>query len=70
MYDVHTNEELIDFHNKHDPLFARLLRETEGEKDENKFQIGIALMSLVLSGKVKIIQSPQGELLFEHQLPN
>ena len=70
MYDVHTNEELIDFDNKHDPLFARLLRETEVEKDENKFQIGVALVSLVLSGKVKIIQSPQGELLFEHQLPN
>ena len=70
MYDVQTNKELIDWHSKHDPLFARLLRETEREIDNSKFEIGVALVSLVLSGKVKIIQSPQGELLFEHQLPN
>jgi len=62
--------ELIELRMSYDSLFARLFNETKQETDPNKFELGSALVSLVLEGRVAIIQSPQGELLFEHNQPN
>ena len=63
-------EELYKFHMENDSLFRRLVIETENESDDGKFQIGFALMQLVMQGKVAISQDSFGELLFENNQPN
>jgi len=68
--DANYRKELYDWHLKNDVLFRRLLEETNKEPDNNKFEMGVALLTLVLDGKVRIIQNNLGEMLFEHNLPN
>ena len=63
-------KELLEFHMKYDPLFAELCAQTEKEKNDAEFQIGIALISLALEGKIRIIKDNFGELLFEKADPN
>ena len=68
--DANLRKEMMDWHMKNDTLFRRLATETNNEPDDAKFQIGVALLTLVLDGKVRIVQNNLGEMLFEHNLPN
>lgn len=66
----HDLDEMFDWHMKHDPLFVRLFNETKKEKDPARLELGAVLLEGVMLGKFTIIQSPMGELLFEHSQPN
>ena len=64
------SKELMEFHYNFDPLFKQLCDETDKEKDDAKFQLNLALISLVLDGKIAITKDNFGELLFEKAQPN
>ena len=64
------SKELLEFHMKHDPLFAELCAQTEKEKNDAEFAVGLALISLALEGKVRIMKDNFGQLLFEKSDPN
>ena len=64
------SKELLDFHMQYDPLFAELCVQTQKEKDDAEFAIGLALIELALEGKVRIIKDNFGQLLFEKADPN
>lgn len=63
-------KELFKFHMENDMLFRRLAEETVSEPDDRKFQLGNALMDLVMQGRVVISQGFSGELMFELNQPN
>lgn len=63
-------KELFKFHMENDMLFRRLAEETVSEPDDRKFQLGNALMDLVMQGRVAISQGFSGELMFELNQPN
>ena len=65
-----TTKEFISFRMSHDPLFRRLVDETVNETNDNKYNVGLALVDLVLEGKVEIVLDPLGGLLFERTQPN
>jgi hypothetical protein len=68
--DENQRKELYNFHLTNDALFRRLVMETASEPDESKFQVGLALLDLVMMGKVAILQDSFGELLFDLNQPN
>ena len=68
--DANIRKYLLDWHMKNDALFRRLAMETANELDDVKFQIGSALLELVLQGKVAISQDFSGELLFDYNQAN
>lgn len=70
MMDPNFRQELFNLHFKNDMLFRRLAEETVSEPDDKKFQLGNALIDLVLQGRMSISQDFSGELLFELNQPN
>ena len=64
------NKELLQFHLDYDPLFARLASEIKVETNPFQQEVGLALMQLVMEGKVRIVQAETGELLYENCSPN
>ena len=64
------SKEVLEFHMQHDPLFAELCAQTQKEKDNTEFAIGLALIELALEGKIRIIKDNFGQLLFEKADPN
>lgn len=68
--DFKIDKDLLALCMQYDPLFLQLVRETEKEKDDSKFAVGLALVQLASIGKVRILQDTNGQLLFEPTLPN
>ena len=64
------SKDVLEFHMQHDPLFAELCIQTQKEKDNTEFAIGLALIELALEGKIRIIKDNFGQLLFEKADPN
>jgi hypothetical protein len=68
--DAEIRKELFGVYEKSDALFRKLVAETEREVDDNKYAMNVALISLVIQGKMEISQRFDGELLFTHCKPN
>lgn len=63
-------KEIFQSHCDNDPLFRRLVFETQQIQDENMYLMNTALIELALLGKLQITQSPFGELLFSSLSPD
>ena len=68
--DADTRKEWFDWYMTSNALFRKLANETEREVDDNKYAMNVALISLVIQGKMEISQRFDGELLFTHCKPN
>jgi len=68
--DAEAKKEWYDWHMTSNALFRKLATETEMEVDDNKYAMNVALISLVIQGKMEISQRFDGELLFTHCKPN
>jgi hypothetical protein len=63
-------KEIFQVRCDNDPLFRRLVIETQKVRDENMYILNTTLIELALLGRLQIIQSPFGELLFSNLSPD
>lgn len=68
--DAEARQECFDWYMATNTLFRRLATETETEVDDNKYAVNVAMISLIVEGKVEISQRFDGELLFTKCVPN